>query len=175
MRRDCQNLAETQACNTFSMIFVERMSTWISKVMVVKVLCKYENVCKMISKCPSEASMSVFAYPFYRWRKISRDKVHCPRWHELVKEKGRAPCVLTPVQLISHCSSLSLTLLSIFLLVGVFRYSNLSCVEWGCGSTQSSLDLSETLQSIKWLVVYKSHSAAFKKKSVWLQGNLLGQ
>lgn len=97
--------------------------------------------------------------------RYQRDKVYCPRWYELVKEKGRAPCLLTPVQLISHCSSLSLTLLSIilFLLFGVFRYSNLGYVEWGCGSAQSSLDLSETLQSIKWLVVYKSHSAAFKK------------
>lgn len=96
--------------------------------------------------------------------RYQRDKVHCQRWYELVKEKEEL-LSLDTCQLISHCSPLSLTLLSIILFL-LFEFLGILTwaihVEWGCGSAQSSLDLSETLQSIKWLVVYKSHSAAFK-------------
>lgn len=51
----------------------------MNKVMIVKVLCKYKNLFKIISKYSSAASI-VFVYPFYKMEKYTqRDKVHCQK------------------------------------------------------------------------------------------------
>lgn len=76
----------------------------------------------------------------------------CLGWYnELVKKRGRASSLFdTSFRSFSTVVTVSnLASVLLFSLVGVFRYSTLGHVGWGCGSAHFGLGFSQTLHGVK--------------------------
>lgn len=155
------------------MISIGRMSTWMNKVMSVKVLCKYKNLFKIISKYSSAASI-VFAHPCYKMKKYTqRDKVQCQKW----VGQGERKSFLSPNTLSSSFSTVAYCLYFCYQCYYLYWLEFSGILPWAMWDEVVVVPVwpgpfKDIKECKKWLIVYKSYSVSFFLNQF---GNPLGQ